>query len=171
MNITRYIIRGLIDGSLSVMGVVIGAFNPDVNLIISAGIAGGLANGVSNILAAFSAEHAIRYKYLKDLEESLLTSLKDTEKEQEVEKEVRNSAFFDGLSTIIGGAIPLAPFFFLEGNVALFSSIGVTLCLFIGLGVYTGYVSKKSIFMSCIKMVLFGIITALVCFSVRYIIK
>lgn len=171
MNITRYIIRGLIDGSLSVMGVVIGAFNPDVRIIISAGIAGGIANGVSNILAAFSAEHAIRYKYLQELEKSLLTNLKNTEKEKEVEKVVRNSAIFDGLSTVVGGIVPLAPFFFLEGFIALLTSIGVTLCLFIGLGIYTGNVTKDSIFISCLKMVTFGILTALACFLIRYIIK
>ena len=55
----RYIIRGLIDGSLSTFGVVIGASGGDVSIIIAAGIGGGVANGISNILGALTAERAI----------------------------------------------------------------------------------------------------------------
>lgn len=170
MNTVRYIIRGLIDGSLSVMGVVIGAYNPDVFIIISAGIAGSLANGLSNILAAFSAEHTIGHKALKDLEDSLLTSLKDTEKEKEVNKIVRNSAILDGISTIFGGIIPLIPFFFIKGWVGLVFSIVITLLLFVGIGVYIAHISKRNILISCLKMVIFAVITAIVCFVIRNVI-
>ena len=56
---TRYIVRGLIDGSLSALGVVIGASgSADASVIIAAGLGGGIANGLSNILGAFTAEKA-----------------------------------------------------------------------------------------------------------------
>lgn len=171
MSNIRYIIRGLIDGSLSVLGVVIGAYNPDVSIIISAGIAGSVANGFSNVLGAFSAEHAIGHKSLRDLEESLLTSLKDTHKEHEINKIVRSSAVWDGAATFIGGLIPLAPFFLVEGFLALIMSFIITLFLFIGLGIYIARLSKKNILFSCLKMVIFATVTGLVCFSTRYIIR
>lgn len=78
MNKQRYIIRGLIDGCLSVFGVIIGGYNPDFTIIISAGISGAIANGFSNVLAVLSAEEAAHYKYLGKLEESMLTDLSDT---------------------------------------------------------------------------------------------
>jgi len=49
----RYLIRGLIDGSLSTLGIVIGAsiaidLSPEAAriIIVAAGIGGGLANGL-----------------------------------------------------------------------------------------------------------------------------
>ncbi len=114
MNKPRYIIRGLIDGCLSVLGVIIGGYNPDFSIIISAGISGAMANGFSNMLAALSAEEAARYKYLRELEESMLTDLSDTAQEKEVKKVVRKSAIYDGGSTVLGGVIPIVPFFFFQ---------------------------------------------------------
>ena len=111
MNKPRYIIRGLIDGCLSVLGVIIGGYNPDFSIIISAGISGAMANGFSNMLAALSAEEAARYKYLRELEESMLTDLSNTAQEKKVKKVIKKSALYDGCSTVIGGVIPIIPFF------------------------------------------------------------
>jgi len=171
MSANRYIIRGLIDGSLSVMGVVIGAYNPDVSIIISAGIAGSLANGFSNILAAFSAEYTIKHRALKDLEHSMLISLKNTEKESEIDKVVKRSAFLDGFSTVLGGIIPIIPFLFIEGIKALFLSMIITFLLFLSLGVYTARLSRKSILISCFKLIFFAGMTVFVCFLMRYIVR
>ncbi|MGM0442402.1 MAG: VIT1/CCC1 transporter family protein [Elusimicrobiota bacterium] len=72
--------------------------------------------------------------------------------------------------TIIGGFIPLSPFFFLEPRTALISSIAVTVLLFIFLGVYTAKLSNLNILKYSIKMVFFAIVTASACFLVRYLV-
>ncbi|MGM0567843.1 MAG: VIT1/CCC1 transporter family protein [Elusimicrobiota bacterium] len=169
MNKARYIIRGLIDGCLSVMGVIIGAYNPDISILITAAVAGTFANGFSNMLAAFSAEQAFGYGRLRDLEESMLISLKNTTKEKELERRIKRSTIYDGIFTIVGGFIPLTPFFFFIPRTALISSIAVTLLLFAFLGVYTAKISKLNILYYSIKMVFFAIVTASACFLVRYL--
>ncbi|MCF7874820.1 MAG: VIT1/CCC1 transporter family protein [Candidatus Omnitrophica bacterium] len=171
INLIRYLNRGLIDGSLSVMGVIIGAFNPNIELIISAGLAGALANAASNLIAAFSAEQATGYKYLKDLEEDLLIDLRNTGKEKEIKRKIKKSALTDGISTLLGGVIPLLPFFLLKAKQALMASIIVTLLLFVVLGVYYGRLSKKNIIISGLKMAFIALVTAGVCFLIRILIK
>lgn len=153
------------------MGVIIGAYNPDISILVTAAIAGAFANGFSNMLAAFSAEQAFRYRYLRNLEDSMLISLKNTTKEKEIERKVKNSAIYDGLSTIAGGFIPLTPFFFLPPRTALISSISITVLLFALLGVYTAKLSDLNILKYSIKMVFFAGVTAAACFLVRHLIS
>ncbi|MFW6134204.1 MAG: VIT1/CCC1 transporter family protein [Elusimicrobiota bacterium] len=170
MNKFRYILRGLIDGCLSVTGVLIGAYNSDFSIIISAGIAGAVANGFSNMLAAFSAEQTVRLRNLKELEETMLTSLQDTVKNKQIKKTIRNSAFYDGTSTIAGGILPVIPFFFATGDNALIISLLITLFLFVGMGIYMGKISRTNIFISVFKMIILAAVTAGACTLVRFFI-
>jgi len=165
----RYILRGLVDGSLSITGVIIGAYGGGQYIIISAGIAGAIANGFSNVLAAFSAEQAMLFKDLRSLEASLLINLEDTEKEAEIKQSVRTSAFYDGIATMAGGIFPVSSFFFFEGLTALAASLGITLVFFAAMGIYIGKVTRKSIAVSVIKMTVFAIITAAVCVLVQFV--
>ena len=108
----RYLIRGIMDGSISTLGVVIGAFNPEASLIVAAGAAGAIANGISNIIAAFTAEYADQYTNLRALEQATLRELEGTYQEKALKREILISAVYDGLASIIGGVLPLFPFVF-----------------------------------------------------------
>lgn len=52
------------------------------------------------------------------------------------------------VSFIVGGIIPLVPFFFLEGMVSLYFSAGLAAITLFGVGVFKGYLSNKSLFIS-----------------------
>ncbi|MBA7601962.1 hypothetical protein ES703_09047 [subsurface metagenome] len=138
----RYFIRGLIDGSLSTLGIVIGAsiaigLSPEAaRIIVAAGIGGGIANGLSNIIGAFAAEKTV------------------------AEKRILLSSVIDGLATIGGSVIPVLPFFILPALPALEWSIAVTLALFFSIGIYIGRVSRENLALSGFKMVLFAAATA-----------
>ncbi len=154
-------IRGLVDGSLSSLGVVIGAaISNDVTIIMSAGLSGAMANGFSNILAAFTAEKVSRYQKLKITEKHLIRSLKGTTLEKQVAKDVLKGGFVDGAVSIIGGLIPLIPFVFLNITQGVYVSIGFVTFLGAILGAYTGYVSSENIIFSIIKMMFFVLIAA-----------
>ncbi len=156
----RYFIRGLIDGSLSTLGVVIGASIASPLIIISAAFGGALANGFSNILGAFSAEYAIRYREFRELERHMLKGLSGTHLDAKTKKDIRKSGFLDGGATILGGFVPIIPFFLLAPAQALWVSITAVVVLMALLGVLVGKISKENILWSMAKMVIFTAATA-----------
>nr|WP_292460419.1 TIGR00267 family protein [Methanothermococcus sp.] len=168
----RYIIRGLIDGSLSSLGVVIGASSGDVSVIIAAGIGGGVANGISNILGALTAERAILEGIRSSQEKVLLKeegSLKTTLFYKKALNKTAVSGIGDGLATTFGSVIPVIPFLFLRKDLAIIIAIIITLVILFGLGVFIGKISKENLAMSGLKMVVGGIIVALISFTIENI--
>lgn len=160
----RLAIRGLVDGALSSLGVVIGAaLANDTTIILSAGLSGATANGFSNILAAFTAEKIGRYQDLQKVEKQMIRPLKGTSIETEIGKEVMKGGFIDGFVSIIGGLIPVVPFLFLDIRQGLYLSIGLVTLVAAGLGAYTGYFSKENIVFSIVKMMFFTLATAGIC--------
>jgi len=170
---TRYIIRGLIDGSLSSLGVVIGASSGDVSTIIAAGIGGGVANGISNILGALTAERAVLEGKRSSQEKVLLKeagSLKKTSFYKEALSKTAISGIGDGLSTAFGSIIPVIPFLVLDKQKAIIVAILITLSILFILGIFIGRISKENLIISGIKMVFGGLIVALICFGIEHII-
>jgi len=160
--------RGLIDGALSTLGVVIGAFSsPSALLIISAAFSGAIANGFSNILAAFSAERTEGYKKIQEIEDAMITKLKGSAQEKHMRRKVMKNGIIDGISTIIGGIIPILPILFFTGISALYASIAVVTVLMGVLGVYSGFYAKENLVLAGAKMVIFALITAGVCIGVE----
>lgn len=164
----RLIIRGLVDGALSSLGVVIGAsLSNSTAVVLSAGLSGAVANGLSNIMAAFTAEKTGRYLDLKKLEKKMMKSLKGTRLERSIEREVLKGGVFDGIASIFGGALPVIPFIFMSGNAALYSSIGLVGILAVILGINTSLHSRENMVFSVVKMLLFTFATAGICVSIQ----
>ena len=166
----RYIFRGLIDGSLSTLGVIIGAQNASVGIIIAAGIGGGIANGLSNILGAFTAEKSEAERKLAEIQKAMVVypELRKTELYKDMLKSTILSGLSDGISTIVGSVIPVIPFIFsllfgLDKRQALTWSVVLTIALLFVIGGVIGRVSKGNLLVSGVKMALAGITTAMVC--------
>ncbi|HDI12976.1 MAG: TIGR00267 family protein [Hadesarchaea archaeon] len=165
---SRYHIRGLIDGSLSTLGIVIGASiviglsSEATRIIISAGIGGGIANGLSNILGAFAAEKTVAYKKLEKIERAMLKrgAIRNSRQYKKTERVVLSSGIADGLATIGGSMIPVLPFFILPAILALEWSVAITLALFFAIGAYIGKISRENLLLSGFKMVVFAGLTA-----------
>ncbi len=164
----RYLIRGLIDGSLSTLGIVIGASiaiglsQEAARIVVAAGIGGGIANGLSNIIGAFAAEKTVAHKELERIERAMLKrgAIKNSGLYRKTEKRILSSSVIDGLATIGGSLIPVLPFFVLPALPALEWSVAVTLALFFSIGIYIGKVSRENLALSGFKMVLFAGATA-----------
>jgi len=176
MSNVRYISRGLIDGALSVLGVVLGAaIGGDVKIIIAAGLGGGIANSLSNIFGALTAERAAVMVDLAKTEEHLVgsdVSLKETKIYERLKKKIFTGGFLDGVFTFIGSIVPILPFFFAPATIplqtAVYLSIAVTLLMLFLLGIYLGKLSKENIIISGAKMAFFGLITAIVASSLEF---
>ena len=104
----NHFVRGIIDGLLSTLGVVIGASAADKAIILSAGIGGAVANGVSNFLGAFSSEEYKGQLHIQKIEEAMLSrGIEESEIGKSMKKERIKAGLLDGSSTIIGGFIPV----------------------------------------------------------------
>ncbi len=162
----RQLVRGFIDGSLSTLGVVIGASGAEISVIIAAGIGGGVANGLSNIFGAFTAERIEEEMQLLKIERAMLKDLKETEIYKDVRRKVLKKSFTDGASTIFGSVVVIVPFILAlllkaEVYLATLSSIAITTLSLGIIGLYLGKLSKENLVVSFAKMAAFGIVTAL----------
>ncbi|CAB3287137.1 conserved membrane protein of unknown function [Methanocaldococcus lauensis] len=168
---TRYIVRGLIDGTLSALGVVIGASgSSDPSVIIAAGLGGGVANGLSNILGAFTAEKASLERDRIQKEKNLLKHSGYLKKSIIYKRAIRETmicGLIDGISTTVGSALPIIPFFLFDIKTALYLAVAITICLLFILGVFIGNISKENVVISGIKMVIGAIIVTFLCFMIE----
>lgn len=163
----RQLVRGFIDGSLSTLGVVIGASGAEISVIIAAGIGGGVANGLSNVFGAFTAERIGEEMQLLKIERAMLKNLKETEIYRDVREKVLKKSLMDGISTIFGSVVVIIPFlltmiFRPEAYPTTLLSIAITTLSLGIIGLYLGKLSKENLVISFSKMAAFGIITALV---------
>ncbi len=168
----RQFVRGFIDGALSVLGVVIGASAGQIDIIISAGIGGGVANGISNVFGAFTAERVQEEREFQKIEKSMLVELRETELYKTVRRRVMIRGLVDGISTVIGSIVPVLPFIlaFIIGfsaYLALAMSVSFTAISLGIIGIYFGRISKENIIVSSSKMVLMGIVTAIISFGIE----
>ncbi|GIX47228.1 MAG: TIGR00267 family protein [Candidatus Tectimicrobiota bacterium] len=157
----RALVRGTVDGCLSVLGVVIGAYGMEPALLLSAALAGNMANGLSNVLAAFSAESAHAALRLRILERAMLTELHGTEAEQVTRTATLRAAISDGLATVLGGLVPVLPFFFFSGLPAMGLAIGMSLLVMLGLGAWAGRLSHQGMLRSALKLAAWSLLTVL----------
>ncbi len=168
---TRYVVRGLIDGSLSALGVVIGASgSADASVIIAAGLGGGIANGLSNILGAFTAEKASLERERIQKEKSLLKKNGYLKKSIIYKKAIRETmicGLIDGVSTTLGSSLPVIPFFLFDVKTALYVAIFITILILFILGVFIGKISKENVIISGIKMVFGALLVAVLCFMIE----
>lgn len=170
----KYFIRGIVDGSLSCLGVVIGAsaaigLEQAKWIIIAAGLGGGVANGISNLLGAYMAEKAVVYKRFEEVEKAMLKSkvVRDSEIGGRRIRRIYSSGIIDGVATIIGAVLPVIPFFIFGTTLAVWVSIGITLSILFYIGTYVGKISRENIILAGGKMVAFGATAAVIAALIR----
>jgi predicted membrane protein (TIGR00267 family) len=164
-------LRGYIDGSLSTLGIVIGASSASSPIIIAAAVGGTLANGISNVLSAISASEAEQHKHLRDVERAMVDKeLKGSEADRMVSRQSKAAGVVDGMATIIGGAIPVIPLLFLRGTQAIITSAALVIFLVFIIGIYLGKISKRNILFSAIKMAASAVMVALAVYFIQIVI-
>ena len=167
-DILGHFVRGIIDGSLSTLGVVIGASSGSSSLIIAAGMGGAIANGVSNMLGAFSSEEYKSYIKISEIEKAMVTvDLDETIVMQNVRKRTIKAGLLDGVATMVGGCVPVIPYIFANNFVTLLLSISLVMMILFVLGMVIGKMSERQLLISGLKLVIFGAITAIVVYTIQ----
>lgn len=164
----RLFVMNAFDGTLTIMGVVIGAHFSgvtDPRVVIVAGIGGSVAMGISGISGAYLAERAERKRDLKKLETAMLQRLDGTQFAKASEFASFVIAFVDGISPAISASILVIPFLFvpiISMDSAFYISLTLGLAVLFILGVFLARISDEKPFFSGIQMIIIGVITIII---------
>lgn len=160
----RYFVIGFFDGVLTILGMIIGAHmvgEASSRLIISAGVATALALGISSSWGAFEAER-IEQKIMKDeKDKALLVNSRECSIDRAHRFATYVSSIVHGIAPIIAALIPLFPYMFLPLEEAFIAAVSLGLLSLFIVGAVMGKVARFNIIMSGFRMLLAGILTAL----------
>lgn len=165
----RYFISNGFDGTLTSIGIVVGAYLTGVAqgaTVFAIGIGAAVGIGTSGVWSVWEIERAEKRIELQRLEEAMLAELHGT-RLQDVRAGGRKvNAVMSGTGPVLGVLIPIVPFLF-EGTV--FSMIEATLLgVALGVGVlftfgaYLGHISRQRWYLAGFRMGLAGIVVALI---------
>lgn len=163
----RYFVKNGFDGSMTMLGIIVGSWIVAVSkpeIIVTAGLGACLAMGVSGLFGAYMTEKAERMRNLKTLETKMLTDLSDSILSDASSFVSFYAAFVDGASPILTGAISLIPFILATtGTLVIWDayvfSFIVTLATLFSLGLYLGKIAKENIWLYGVKTLAAGTIT------------
>lgn len=160
----RYFVIGFFDGVLTILGMIIGAHmagEASSRLILSAGVATALALGISSSWGAFEAER-IEQKIMKDRKErALLINSKECSIDRAHQFATYVSSIIHGISPIIAAFIPLLPYVLLPIEEAFTVAVSLGFASLFVVGSIMGRLAKFNIVLSGFRMLLAGILTAL----------
>ncbi|MCW3980577.1 MAG: hypothetical protein NWF11_03795 [Candidatus Bathyarchaeota archaeon] len=168
----RYFIKNGFDGSMTMLGIVIGSRVVDVTrpeVIVTAGLGACLAMGVSGLFGAYMTEKAERKRHLKTLEAAMLTDLKNSIHSDASDFVSVYAAIIDGASPALTAIIAIIPFILsLHGILAIWDayivSFALTLATLFCLGLYLGKIAKENILLYGAQTVAAGIFIVIISF-------
>jgi len=164
--IRRYFVIGAFDGSLTVLGIIIGASAVGATeahkaLILSASIGASVALAVSSAVGAYEAERVESKLDIRTIERAMLARLSEEHREA-----FRFAAFLSalvhGIAPLIAALLPILPFAFLEVRTATVAAIVVTLVILFVLGAYLGNLVRERLVVTGLRFVAAGLGTAVV---------
>ena len=163
----RYFVKNGFDGSMTMLGIIVGAWVVNVEqpeIVVTAGLGACLAMGISGLSGAYLTERAERKRDLKNLECAMITKLNDSVITDATAFVSLYAALVDGGSPILTALVALSPFFLtLNGLIAVesayISSLVVTLITLFLLGIYLGRIAKENALLYGIQTLFAGLAT------------
>ena len=168
----RYFIKNGFDGSMTMLGIIMGSWIAGVTraeIIVSAGLGACLAMGVSGLFGAYMTERAERKRQLKTLESAMLTDLKNSIHNEAFDFVSVYAAIVDGASPALTAIISLIPFILTIGGTlvifdAYIASFSVTLATLFCLGLYLGRIAKENVILYGLQTVAAGVFIVVISF-------
>jgi len=164
----RYFVMNAFDGSLTMLGIVLGTSllrMREPRVVIGAGVGASLAMGMSGFFGTYLTERAERTRELKKLERAMVTQLDETVWDTASSFVSVWAAFVDGMSPALTAFIAVIPFIIshlglIGFETALAGSVALVFATLIFLGAYLGHMSQENIPINGMRMLLVGILTA-----------
>ena len=163
----RYFVSNGFDGTLTCIGVVIGAVLsgvPSGLIVVKIGLGAAIGLGTSAVWSVWEIERAETKAEVLRMEQAMLTNLDDTRIEQQHRGERILHAIMSGLGPTIGIMIPLSVFL-LEGSLltmmeAALLSVALGVAILSTFGAYMGSISGQRWYISAARMGAAGLVVA-----------
>jgi len=163
----RYFVSNGFDGTLTCIGVIVGAVLSGVTdgfLVIKIGLGAAIGLGTSALWSVWEIERAETLADVRRLERAMLTDLDDSRIEREGQGARIVHATASGLGPTIGVLVPLVPFLFEGTFLSMVEAAALGVCLGIGIlgtfGAYMGSISGQRWYVSAARMGLAGLVVA-----------
>ncbi|WP_126664307.1 VIT1/CCC1 transporter family protein [Haloterrigena salifodinae] len=164
----RYFISNGFDGTLTSIGVVVGAYLSGVSdglTVVTIGLGAAVGLGTSGVWSVWEIERAEKQAELIELERAMLTDLEDTAVQQRRAGARKINALASGIGPLIGILLPLVPFLGQGAVVSMLEAtllaIAVGVCVLFVFGAYLGSISKQNWIVAGVRMGLAGIVVAI----------
>ena len=166
----RYFVKNGMDGSMTVLGIILGSWAAKVEnpyVIVMAGFGACLAMGVSGLFGAYITEKAERKRIIKDLEESILSDLDGSLQQNASEFVPALAALVDGLSPSLTATVSLIPFIIsMIGLLSIWDSYVIstilTFATLFALGLFLGRVARERMWLYGLQMVAAGAVITII---------
>ena len=165
----RYFVSNGFDGTLTSIGLVVGATLsgvPDGITVVKIGLGAAVGLGTSAVWSVWEIERAETKAEIRRMERAMLTDLDDTRIQRDRASARLLHATASGLGPLLGILVPLTPFLF-EG-VALTMVEATVIAVGVGIGVlgvfgaYMGSISGQRWYVAALRMALAGLVVAVV---------
>jgi predicted membrane protein (TIGR00267 family) len=163
----RYFISNGFDGTLTSIGIIVGAVLsgvPDGITVIKIGVGAAVGLGTSAVWSVWEIERAETRAELRRIERAMLTDLDDTHIEREQSGARLLHATLSGLGPLIGILVPLIPFAFEGALVTMQEAALIAVGLGVGVlgvfGAYMGSISGQRWYVAAARMGLAGLVVA-----------
>ena len=163
----RYFVSNGFDGTLTVIGVIIGAVLSGVPTgftVIKIGLGAAVGLTTSALWSVWEIERAETRAEILRMERAMLTDLDDTRVDRQQRGARIVNALASGLGPLIGILIPLTPFL-LEGTLlsmaeAAIVGVGLGVAILGTFGAYMGSISGQRWYVAAARMGLAGLVVA-----------
>jgi predicted membrane protein (TIGR00267 family) len=164
----RYFVSNGFDGTLTCIGVVVGAVLsgvPDGLTVVKIGLGAAIGLCTSAVWSVWEIERAETKAEVLRMEQAMLTDLDDTRIERQHRGERLLHAVMSGMGPLVGVLIPLSPFA-LEGIlVSMVEAAVVAVLLGVAVlstfGAYMGSISGQRWYVAAVRMGAAGLVVAL----------
>lgn len=171
----RYFVMNAFDGSLTMFGVLIGAYFSHVtepSVILGVGMSTAMAICVSGLWGAFLTESAERQKDLRELECQMQANLENTEIYKAGRFAVIVTAMVDAFAPLVASIFVISPFILARAGIlamdtAYIYSFLMSFLAFFLLGVFLGKISKEGLLFSGARMLLAGFVSAVLTWTIN----
>jgi predicted membrane protein (TIGR00267 family) len=163
----RYFVKNGFDGSMTMLGIIVGSWVVGVErpeIIVTAGLGACLAMGISGLFGAYMTERAERKRDLKTLEDAMMVDLQESVLNDASSFVSFYAAIVDGGSPMLTAIFSLLPFAFALGSLiavgdAYILSFILTMVTLFVLGMYLGRTAKENMLLYGVQTLVAGLIT------------
>ncbi|WP_251344063.1 VIT1/CCC1 transporter family protein [Haloplanus halophilus] len=164
----RYFISNGFDGTLTSIGVTVGAYLSGIDegvTVVAIGLGAAVGLCTSGVWSVWEIERAERRAQVASIERAMLTDLDDTRVTRRMRDARAISAVTSGLGPLVGIVLPLLPYLLEGSTLTMFEStvaaVGVGVTTLFTFGAYMGTVAGLNPYVAGVRMGLAGLVVAL----------